>query len=150
MLANYNASAMDYAFGYFGQWQTNSVQLITITSVGNLYTGFVRTKQYWAIRQWSHFIPPGAVRVRAVSSDPAVQATAFLNGDSVVVVAVNTVATDRTAQVALGGGTPCVQGVTSERTTAVESGRILDPFTLTGPGFTTSLPGTSVTTFVLH
>jgi len=149
MLGNYNASAVDYAFGYFGQWVSNGGELIIINSVGNLYTGFVRTKQYWATRQWSHFIPPGAVRIRAVSSDPGVEVTAFLNGDSVVVVAVNTVTADRTVQVALGAGTPCVQGVTSKRTTAIESGRILDPFTLSGPGFTTTLPATSVTTFVL-
>jgi len=150
MLSDYGVAAVDYAFGYFGQWLNNGGQLVSITSVGNLYTGFVRTKQYWATRQWSHFVPPGAVRVRAVSSDPGVLATAFVNGDSVIVVAVNTLASDRSVQVALGAGTPCVKGVTSERTTALESGRILDPFTLTGPGYTTSLPGTSVTSFVLN
>jgi O-glycosyl hydrolase len=149
MLADYDVAAVDYLFGYFGQWQSNGGELIIITSTGNLYTGFVRTKQYWTMWQWSHFIRPGAVRIRATSSDPQVKVTAFLNGDSVVVVAVNTATADRSVQVGLGAGSPCVKTVTSERTSTLESAHILDPFTLTGPGFTSALPATSVTTFVL-
>lgn len=94
------------------------------------------------------FVPPGSVRVEAVSSDPTVLASAYLVGTKVVVVALNTGPGEKLVQVAFGAGTPCVQLVSSERSSSFETARVLDPVALTAPGFTVPLPATSVTTFV--
>lgn len=149
MLSDYDVSAVDYLWGFFGEWERNSAALMTITYTGNVYTGFVKNKQYWTMGHWSRFVPPGSVRIDATSSDPAILASAYLTGTKIVVVALNTGAAEKTIQVALGTGSPCVQVVTSERTSGFETARILDPLALTGPGFTTALPATSVSTFLL-
>ncbi len=149
LLVDYDVAAIDYLWGFFGQYDNIGAQLITITHTGSLYTGFVKNKQYWAMGHYSRFIPPGAVRVAALSSDPAVLASAFLVADRVVVVTLNTGGSEKSIQVALGAGTPCVQAVSSERSSSFETARILDPITLAGPGFTTALPATSITSFVL-
>ncbi|MES2304415.1 MAG: glycoside hydrolase family 30 beta sandwich domain-containing protein [Gemmatimonadota bacterium] len=149
MLGDYNVSAVDYMWGFLGQWENNGSQLITVNSTGPLYSGFVKNKQYWAMGQYSRFVLPGSVRVDATSSDPAVLVTAYLVGNRIVVVALNTGAAEKSVQVTLGAGAPCVLQMTAERTTSFETARVLDPVTLTGPGFTTTLPAGSITTFQL-
>lgn len=148
MLAQYDAAAVDYMWGFLGSWEKVGTQLISINSVGNSYTGITKHKQYWTTGHWSRFLPPGAVRVDAASSDPSILATAWLTGDQVVVIALNVGGSAKSVQVALGAGSPCVRELTSERSGAVETARVLDPVTLTGPGFTTALPAGTVTTFV--
>ncbi len=148
LLADYDVAAVDYMWGFLGQWESIGAQLITVTSTGNAYTGFVKNKQYWTMGHWSRFVPPGAVRVEVTSSDPAILASAYLTGTRLVVVALNTGGSEKTIQVAFGDGSPCVQLVTSERTSGFETARILEPLALAGPGFTTALPPTSLTTFV--
>ncbi len=149
MLADYDVAAVDYLWGFLGQWEKIGSQLITINSSGSAYTGFTKNKQYWAMGHWSRFVPPGAIRVQASSSDAAVLATAWLVGEQLVVVALNVGGGEKSVQVALGAGSPCVRTMTSERSSSFETARVLDPVTLTGAGFTTGLPATSVTTFVL-
>ncbi|MEO5798096.1 MAG: glycoside hydrolase family 30 beta sandwich domain-containing protein [Gemmatimonadales bacterium] len=149
MLSDYNVSAVDYMWGFLGQWENVGSQLITVNSSGPLYTGFVKNKQFWAMGQYSRFVLPGSVRVSATSSDPAVLVTAYLVGNRVVVVALNTGGVEKSVQVALGAGAPCVLQLTAERTGVLETARVLDPVTLTGPGFTTALPAGSITTFQL-
>ena len=148
MLADYNVAAVDYMWGFLGQWESVGSQLITITHNGMSYTGFVKNKQYWTMGHYSRFIPPGAVRILATSSDPSVLTTAYLVADRLVVVALNTGGSEKSVQVAFGAGSPCVQVMTSERSSGSETARILEPVTLTGPGFTTALPSGSITTFV--
>ncbi len=150
MLANYDAAAVDYLWGFFGQWDGRSAELITINTTGNGYTGFVKSQQYWTMGQWSRVVPAGAITLDAVSSDPGVQATAWLVADHLVVVALNVGSSAKSVQVALGAGSPCVRTMTAERTSGFETARVLDPVTLTGPGFTTTLPAGSVTTFVVR
>lgn len=150
MLADYDMTAVDYLWGFLGQWEKVGAQLITITSVGDTYTGWVKNKQYWTTGQWSRFVLPGSVRIDAISGDASIKATAWLVEDHLVIVALNVGGGDRSVQFALGPGAPCVRTMTAERTGLVETARILDPVTLTGPGFTTTLPATTVTTFVLR
>jgi len=45
---------------------------------------------YWRFRQVSHYVRPGAVRVEATSSDPALRALAFDRDGQVTVVLINT------------------------------------------------------------
>lgn len=149
MLADYDAAAVDYMWGFLGQWESVGSQLITINSTGSSYTGFVKNKQYWATGHWSRFVPPGAVRIAAVSSDAGVLVDAWLVGDRLVVVALNASGSEKSVQVALAAGSPCVQQLLAERSSSFETARILDPVALSAPGFAMALPVTSVTTFVM-
>ncbi len=148
LLADYDVAAIDYMWGFFGQWENIGAQLITITHSGTTYTGFVRNKQYWTMGQFSRFILPGAARVQATSSDGSVLITAYVVADQLVLVALNTGGADKSVQVALAAGSPCVRSMTSERTSSAETALGLLPVNLTGPGFTTTLKAGSITTFV--
>lgn len=149
LLADYDVAAIDYLWGFLGEYEKIGAQLITVNSTGPLYTGFVKNKQYWVMGHWSRFLPTGAVRVQASGNDGAVLTDAWLVGDHLVVVAINTGPSEKPVQFALGSGSPCVQRFTAERSTNFETARVLDPAALAGPGFTTALPGTSITTFVI-
>jgi hypothetical protein len=52
------------------------------------YSGFLRSQQYWELRQYFNYIRPGAVRVKITSSDASVKPVAFLSpkGKPVVVI----------------------------------------------------------------
>lgn len=51
-------------------------------------SGFLRSPQYWELRQCFHYVRPGAVRVKVTSPDASVKPVAFLspNGKPVVVI----------------------------------------------------------------
>ncbi len=149
LLADHDVAAVDYMWSFLGQWEKVGSQLITVTHDGPFYTGFVKSHQYWTMGHWSRFVPPGSTRIGLSSSSPTVQATAFLVGDRVVVVALNSGSTGSSVQMALGQGMTCLRRMTAERTSAAEAARVLESATLTGPGFTTALPARSLTTFVL-
>lgn len=150
MLADYDAAAVDYMWGYFGQWETNNSQLVRITHVGNAYSGFTFTKQYHVMGQYSRAVRPGMVRIGATSSDHAVKVTAYTDGQQVVVVAVNAGAVDRAVRVELGTGVSCLPSLRSTRTSATEDQRPLVDGTVSGSSFAASLAGNSVTTYVLR
>ena len=52
------------------------------------HSGFLRSHQYWELRQYFHYIRPGAMRVNITSSDTSVKPVAFLSpkGNPVVVI----------------------------------------------------------------
>ena len=98
---------------------------------------------------WAKYVRPGAVRVGATTSDPMVRASAFeAPGNTLIVVLINNRAGEVTLQVdvaeaALGADGSQVQ--TSEDLD--REGRTLTP--TSASGFAATLPGESVTTFVL-
>jgi len=51
-------------------------------------SGFLRSRQYWELYQYFHFIRPGSVRVRVTSTDDSVRPVAFLSpkGKAIVVI----------------------------------------------------------------
>ncbi len=147
MLANYDASAVDYMWGFFGQWEGTAPHLITITYTGSTYTGFVLHKQYHVMGQWSRFLPPGSTRVQTSSSVPNVLVSAYAVGDRVVVIAINTGGAPISTQFLLGAGTPCIRTVTGMRTSETLSSSLIPTATLSGPGILDNLPARSVTTF---
>jgi len=53
-------------------------------------TAFHGGDWYWHFRQVSHYVRPGAVRIEAVSSDPAVRVLAFEQDGATTVVLINT------------------------------------------------------------
>lgn len=54
------------------------------------YTSFTPTRYYFQIRQVTHYVRPGAVRIGANSSDPSVRALAFVKKSAVTTVVYNT------------------------------------------------------------
>ncbi len=148
MLATYDATAIDYMWGFFGQWEAAS-QLITIRYSGNTYTGFDLTKRYYAMGQYSRFVRPGARRIDATSSDHGVLVTAYTGGAQPAIVVLNTGTTDKTVRVDLGQGGACSGSVQAVRTSAGDSWRSLPAIPLSAPRFLATLPAASITTFLL-
>ena len=149
MLADYDAAAVDFMWGFFGQWESGT-QLVTIRSAGNAYTGFERTKHFFTMGQYSRFVRPGAVRIGAVTADPSLLVTAYQDGPRVVIVAINDAHSDRTVRFDVISGIPCGNSVQSVRTSETENGRVLPEMQLPVPRFVTTLAAASVTTLVVR
>ncbi|MGH7593636.1 MAG: hypothetical protein ACRELE_07285, partial [Gemmatimonadales bacterium] len=147
MLSDFGASAVDYAWGFFGQWDI--AQLVVVQYSGNSYTGFSRNKQSWVTQQYAAFVRPGAVRVFAdAGGDPTLLVSAYFDGVKVVLVALNTGFTTRSVRFELGAGIPCVASVSGTRTSSSENGVALPDAVLAAPHFVAALPPMSITTLV--
>jgi O-glycosyl hydrolase len=79
LIAEYDVSAVDYMWGFFGDWDRS--QLVRLKVSGSSYVGYDFNPQYYVMGQYSRFVRPGAVRIAATSSDPEVKVVAFLDGD---------------------------------------------------------------------
>lgn len=66
-------------------------------------TSFRGGKWYWRFRQVSHYVRPGAVRVEATSSDPALRVLAFDRDGATTVVLINTGTPGSERTVAIAG-----------------------------------------------
>ena len=148
LISTYNVSAVDYMWGFFGEWEGNSSMLITLNNTGATYDGYTLNKTYYTTGQFSRFVEPGAERIKAQSTDATVQATAFLDDDGdLVIVAINNGALNQQTTFSLSGlaGFDRVDVV---RTSGSENWATLAPVSVSGSGFSTVLPHNSVTTFV--
>lgn len=148
MLADYDASAVDYMWGFFGQW--DSAQLIVIRHSGNAYIGFERRKHYYATGQYARFVKPGAVRVGTTASSSAVKASSYVENSNVVIVALNQEATARSARFDIAAAPGCPTSASAVRTSESENWASLPAITVTGGRFVATLPPRSMTTFVLR
>ena len=148
MLADYDATAVDYMWGFFGQW-TNG-QLIVIRHSGNSYTGFERTKHYYATGQYSRFVKPGAVRIGTTVSSSAVRASSFVEDRTVTIVALNQEGTARSARFDIAAAPGCPSSASAVRTSDSESWASLPAIAVTGGRFVATLPPRSMTTFVVR
>jgi hypothetical protein len=148
LIADDGVSAVDYMWGYFGDWDRS--QLVRILVKNSAYAGFDFTRQYYVTGQYSKYVRPGAVRIAASSADPDVKVAAFLDGAKVIVVATNVGSRDHLMRVELGSKAPCAQKVDAVRTSETESWLALPQATLDAPRLSANLPHGSVTTFVGH
>lgn len=64
---------------------------------------FSRGRDYWPLRQVTHYVRPGAVRVEATSDDPSLRALAFVHGDKTIVVLLNDAQSSKRQDVAVHG-----------------------------------------------
>ena len=148
LIADYGVSAVDYLWGFFGQWQDNGSQLIVLThDAANRYTGHNLRKQYFVVGQFSRYVRPGAVRVRATSTDPAIRLSAFVDGSTPILVALNSGAVEQPVDVTLAGF-PDTTAVRPVRTSVTEDWAELDAIPVRGSRFAAVLPPSSLTTFV--
>lgn len=149
LLAEGGVSAVDYLWGFFGDW-VGGETMVSLRFDDGEYRGFVRTPVYWLTGQWSRFVRPGYRRV-STSADAAspVPTTAFTGPRRLIVVALNPSESAQTASFAPSGRR--VRGVRLVyRTSATERWRSLSRPAVRGGAFTTVLSPRSVTTFVLE
>ena len=148
LIADYDVSAVDYMWGFFGQWENNGSQLIVVTyDAANTYTGYNPRKHYFVMGQFSRYVRPGAVRVQATSSDPAIRVSAFRDGDTPVIVVINNAKVEKTVNVSLDGFA-AITALRPIRTTALEDWAELESIPVRESGFTAALAAGSVTTYV--
>lgn len=147
LLAQYDVSAIDYMWGYFGQWDGAGTALITLNHDGSTYKGFTRNKPYYYFGQFSRFVRPGARRVAVSSSESSIKVTAYWRGAARTVVAINpggsSVTTTLTAADLAG-----LNAMTPTRTSSSENWAEGAPVQVSGTSLTVTLPPGSVTTFV--
>ena len=146
LLTEFDVSAVDYMWGYFGDWDRS--QLVRLRVNGTSYAGYELTRHYYAMGQYSRYVRPGAVRIAATSSDPELKVAAFLNGENPVVVVVNGGSRDRTVHFDLRAAGRCGARVEAFRTSETDSWKPLPEVTLDQPRFVGVVAGGSVTTFV--
>ena len=149
LLGNYNVSAVDYQWGFFGQWENKS-QLVILnhsTSGAQSYTGFTLPKEYYVTGQYSKFIAPGARRVQTDSTDSTIKVTAYVDWPRLTIVAFNSNTSGNSAVSFSLAGLPVISGVNPVRTSGTENWTSLPAITVTGSNFTATLPHQSVTTF---
>ncbi len=148
LISTYSVSAVDYIWGFFGQWQGDNLMLLRLnTNSGGSepYTGYTIEKAYYVIGQYSKYVWPGDVRVSASSTDSNVKVTAYKNGSVTTIVAINDNSTDQSVQFNLNNlsdGT--LQAV---RTSTTENWASLPSVTVASGTFTTTLTANSITTF---
>jgi O-glycosyl hydrolase len=145
LLADDEVSAIDYMWGYFGDWDRS--QLIRLKLSGTSYFGFDMTKQYYVMGQYSRFVRPGAVRIAATSSDPDVKVVAFMDGAKPIVVVTNLGPRDHTVRFELGSAGVCGGKLQAARTSESDSWSALPEVTLDQPRFAAPASAGSVTTF---
>lgn len=151
-IAEYGASAADIQWGFIGQVSGTNGTLIALTYTGSTYTGFVKTKSFYTMGQFSRFVRPGARRVGVTELVDGLKASAYLNGAEVVIVAITSGAggqgtTGATTVTFDLQGAPCATTAQGVRTSATEDGRALPPIPVAGNRFEAVLPPGSITTF---
>lgn len=148
MVVKYGVSAIDYMWGFFGQWEKPSTNLLRLKYSGPLYQGFERGAEYFATRQYSRFVRPGARRSAAESSDPDIRVSAFEGDEGWTIVLLNTGAVPKQAEVRFQTGGPADETVfRATRTTKADMGATLPPVAVQNSGFDADLPPGSITTF---
>lgn len=147
LISTYDVSAVDYLWGFFGEWEGNQTTLISLNNTGAAYDGYTLNKTYYTTGQFSRFIEPGAQRIRSQSDSASVKATAYLTDQELVIVAINTGHAGTAFNLDLAG-LPSVGELAAVRTSASENWATLPPVVVNGASATTTLTATSITTFV--
>jgi O-glycosyl hydrolase len=150
VIAEGGASAVDYAWAFFGD-QESGTQLVRLISHNGAYAGFDFTKQYYALGQYSRYVAPDAVRIAATSNDPEVKATAYVRDyDARLTVVVTHLGktNSRLVRIEMGVGARCRGGVAIVQTSDAVGLEQLGTFRFKDARFGTTVPPRSITTFV--
>lgn len=143
-VAQQSVSAVDYPWGFFGTANGGTASLISIIDRNPDYWGYTLNKAYYALGQYSRFIPAGAQRIAATSSDSDVTATAYVSHIGLVIVAVNSGENDQTVTLALDG--IVTTRLDRVRTSLTENWANLAPLVVEDASVTLTLPGRSIET----
>lgn len=88
LLAEYDVSAVDYMWGFFGQWEHIPANLITLRTRGHQYVGYHLTPEYFVTGHFSRHVAPGMRRIAATGTAD-LKASAYTDGKVVALVVVN-------------------------------------------------------------
>jgi len=145
LIATYDVAAVDYQWGFFGQWAPRS-HFITLEHDAHTYSGFKATKEYYFTGQYSRYVTEGARRIEAVSTASDVKVTAFRDGADLVLVFVNS--GQSTSVDVRVTGVPGLSRLSAFRTTAGDENWAPGPPILVNQGwFSVAVAPRSVTTF---
>lgn len=148
LIGAFNVSAIDYMWGFFGQYSPDSSQLITLNSQGNAYTGYRFNKEYYVTGQYSRFVKPGAQRIAASSNDSTLKATAFKDGNKVIAVVVNNQPARKAITIQLSGSAITTMYQTYTALRGTDNWKTSYTIAVTAGQFTATIPGESISTFV--
>ena len=98
----------DLTLGGVSYWEVAYSASVTLVPNPGL-TSFVPGARYFRLRQLIHYVRPGAVRIRTVSSDPSIRVLAFKANGLTTTMVENTSASAQT--VTLNGLLPGVYGL---------------------------------------
>lgn len=147
LISTYDVTAIDYQWGFIGAAGGNGSFITLNPDPGTqAYTGYTLRKEYYVTGQYSRWVRPGARRIQCVSDDPNVKVTAYVDGSSLTIVAVNNTAGNLSATFNLTG-LPAITTLNSVRTSASENWASLAAVNVIGSAFTAGLGHRSVTTF---
>jgi glucuronoarabinoxylan endo-1,4-beta-xylanase len=145
LISDYNVSAVDYMWGFFGQW-TGGDKLINLRHTGARYLGYTLTKHYYVMGQFSKYVRPGFRRIKADSTDSTVKVTAYTDGSNVVVVSINQSNAEEIVKFQfVDSGAPVK--LAASRTSKEGDSAALPDHLVRESTFTATLPGRSITTF---
>ena len=145
LVANYNVTAVDYMWGFFGSWEKNPT-ILSIEFLDGQYVQHHVGPLYYLIGQFSRFVRPGQVRIETQSSSQDLLVTAYKSGSQLVIVAVNAGHEDCRAEVTVTDAA-APRRFSAIRTSAREFWNELEPFATNTSTFSAALPAQSVTTF---
>jgi O-glycosyl hydrolase len=147
LITDDGVSAVDYTWGFAGDQESS--QLVRVVARNGAYERFLMTPRYYAMGQYARYVKPGAVRISATSNDPAVKATAYVDGYKLIVVVTHLGGPfERLVRMELRSGGPCVKRVESVRTSDAESWTPLTQLFIEIPRISAVVSARSITTFV--
>lgn len=145
LVANYNVSAVDYMWGFFGSGEKNHTILI-IEFLDGKYIQHHVGPLYYLTGHFSKFIRPGAIRIETHSSSHDLLVTSYKSGSQLVIVAINAGHEDRQVEMRVtDSAAPLLFSVI--QTTTQQFWAELPSIVTNRPTFNVVLPAQSVTTF---
>lgn len=149
LIVNYRVSAIDYMFGFFGDYTVSShFEALIQVAFGPraMYAGHRRTSKYYTTGQYSRFVRPGDVRIGVASDDAHVYVSAYRGAGKIAIVLINDNPHERPIMVMAKAG-PLPVSVAGVRTDRFAQWQPVGPIRRVGSAFPAILPPKSVTTF---
>jgi O-glycosyl hydrolase len=145
LIADQNVSAVDYMWGFFGDW--DSAQLVSVHAApSRQFTGATIRPAGYAMAQYARYVRPGAKRVDLVSSGHGVLATAFILDGKISIVALNDGAAPLSVKFVMSG-TSNLRNLNLIRTSDTEHLAPIGHLVVTNGAFNVELPAKSISTF---
>lgn len=145
LIANYNVSAVDYMWGFFGTYSAS--QLVSIDYASRQYRGAKMTASGYAMAQYARYVRPGARRVETASSYDGVRVTGFARDGRITIIALNGDAGPRSVRFTIRGASD-LRNVRLVRTSDDEKLAAVGHLVVTNGAFNVELPARSISTLI--
>ncbi|HEX2723828.1 MAG TPA: glycoside hydrolase family 30 beta sandwich domain-containing protein [Gemmatimonadaceae bacterium] len=145
LLSDYNVSAVDYMWGFFGDNDTS--QLVSLHHSGGKYSGFSITSPGYEMAQYAAYVRPGARRVLVTSTADDVRVSAFVLNGRVTIVALNSGQSDQPVKFSVSGVSG-LEKLRVVRTSAKEQLASVGHLVVSGGSFNLTVPARSISTLI--